>query len=173
MKRGLYLALLLGGCAATAEPQQRASTLRVLDARGCVTLGWPVDAPLSSGFGRRDARPHQGIDLSVPEGTPVRAACDGVVAYASDQLRGYGRMVVLEHLNGLSTVYAHNRSLLVQPGSLIHAGQVIAESGQTGRASGPHVHFEVRDRGNPIDPLSRLERRSRMLPARARLQRPE
>ena len=173
MKRSWYLALLLGGCAALEAPPQRASTMRVLDARGCATLAWPVDAPLSSGYGRRDAKPHQGIDLSVPEGTPVRAACDGVVAYASDQLRGYGRMVVLEHVSGLSTVYAHNRALSVRQGDLVHAGQVIAESGQTGRASGPHVHFEVRERGSPIDPLSRLERRSSMLSARARLQRPE
>ena len=168
MKRAL-LALLLAGCAAeSAVAPPRVSTLRVTDEGSCAELAWPVDSSVSSGFGHRDAADHQGIDLPVPEGTPVRAACDGVVSYAGERLRGYGRMIVLEHERGLSTVYAHNRALLVAPGTRVSRGEIVAESGQTGRASGPHLHFEVRDRGAPIDPLSRLERRSSMLTARAR-----
>ena len=96
---------------------------------------------------------HFGIDLVVPEGTPVRAACDGVVAYAGDKLRGYGRLLILSHGPGLSTVYAHNQELLVKEATPVIRGQIIALSGATGRVTAPHLHFEVRRAGQAIDPL--------------------
>ncbi len=147
--------VLLAGCA-DAQLPQRASTIRVMSGSPCGPLTWPVDAPVSSGFGRRDARQHLGIDLVVPEGTPVHAACDGTVGYASDKLRGYGRLVILDHAGGLTTVYAHNEALLVQVGARIARGQVIARSGQTGHVTAPHVHFEVRRAGRAVDPLGQL-----------------
>lgn len=116
-------------------------------------LEWPVIAPLSSPFGWRDGRPHDGIDLAVPDGTPVRAADDGAVAFAGDRLRGYGRLVILEHAGGLVTVYAHNEALLVAEGERVARGQVIARSGHTGRVTAPHLHFEVRAGGRAVDPL--------------------
>jgi murein DD-endopeptidase MepM/ murein hydrolase activator NlpD len=115
-----------------------------------------VSGTLSSPFGRREGQPHDGIDLAVPEGTPVRAACDGRVAYAGDRLRGYGRLVIVAHAGGLATVYAHNSRLEVQEGEPVARGQEIARSGQTGRASAPHVHFEVRRDNHPEDPLKYL-----------------
>jgi murein DD-endopeptidase MepM/ murein hydrolase activator NlpD len=122
-------------------------------------MSWPVNAPLSSPFGRREGRAHDGIDLAVAEGTPVKAACDGVVAYAGDKLRGYGNLVIVSHGGPLATVYAHNRSLLVREGEAVTRGQTLALSGQTGRASAPHVHFEVRQDERPRDPLEYLSPR--------------
>jgi len=157
MKARLVLTVLLaGGCAETASQVPRGSSIRVLTEGSCAQLAWPVDAPISSGFGRRDARPHLGIDLAVPEGTSVRAACAGVVSYAGDRLRGYGRLLIVEHHGGLATDYAHNQALLVAPGATVERGQTIARSGQTGRATAPHLHFEVREAGRAVDPLSRL-----------------
>ncbi|HHN74085.1 MAG TPA: LysM peptidoglycan-binding domain-containing protein [Acidobacteria bacterium] len=113
---------------------------------------WPLDGPLSSRFGtRRPHGRHQGIDITAPVGTAVRAARDGTVAFAGR--RGlYGRLVVLEHAGGFSSWYAHNRSLTVHRGQKVVRGQVIARSGQSGNATGPHLHFEIRRRGRPIDP---------------------
>jgi murein DD-endopeptidase MepM/ murein hydrolase activator NlpD len=154
---GWIVASLLGGCAASLETPRR-STIRIVDApgEGCAPLDWPVAATVSSPFGRRDGRVHQGIDLAVPEGTPVRAACGGVVTYASDRLRGYGRLVIVEHAGGLTTVYAHNRSLEVPAGASVSRGQLLAYSGATGHVTAPHLHFEVRRLGVAIDPLGLL-----------------
>jgi murein DD-endopeptidase MepM/ murein hydrolase activator NlpD len=160
------LALLLVtpvGCATVVEPPLT-STIRELtvtpaDATAsCVAMLWPVTAPVSSPFGRRDGRDHDGIDLAVAEDTPVRAACDGIVAYAGNALRGYGNVIILRHEGELATVYAHNRALAVQPGEPVLRGQIIARSGQTGRASAPHLHFEVRKGSIARDPLGYLAR---------------
>jgi murein DD-endopeptidase MepM/ murein hydrolase activator NlpD len=153
------------GCASVEAP--RTSTIRELTiapdaARGCTPMRWPVDGALSSPFGRRDGRSHDGIDIAVPEETPVHAACDGIVAYAGNRLRGYGNLVILRHADGLATVYAHNRTLLVHEGEQDARGQVIARSGQTGHATAPHVHFEVRKDSIARDPLGYL--RPRPLP---------
>ena len=153
--RWLALPLLLAGCAEVRLPQ-RSSTMHLLTDGACGLLSWPADAVVSSGFGVRDARPHQGIDLAIPEGTPVRAACAGVVTYADDKLRGYGRLVILEHAGGLTTVYAHNEALLVATGAHVLRGQLLSRSGQTGHVTAPHLHFEVRRDGRPIDPLGVL-----------------
>lgn len=118
------------------------------------SLRWPLREPkLSSPFGDRYGRPHEGIDLAAPIGTPIFAADGGYVIYAGDAVRGYGNMVVLQHAEDLLTVYAHNSVLLVNTGDRIAAGQEIARVGQSGRATAPHLHFEVRKRQVPHDPL--------------------
>ncbi len=160
------LALLLvaaGGCATVAEPPLT-STIRELTvtssdaSASCASMLWPVTASVSSPFGRREGRDHDGIDLAVAEDTPVRAACDGIVAYAGSGLRGYGNVIILQHEGQLATVYAHNRALEVPFGAPVLRGQIIARSGQTGRASAPHLHFEVRKGSIARDPLGYLAR---------------
>lgn len=120
-------------------------------------MTWPVEgATLTSRFGYRLFRFHEGIDLSAPEGTPIRAALAGVVVYNGDGIKGYGNTVVVRH-GDLLTVYGHNAENLVDVGDEVSQGETIATVGQTGRASGPHSHFEVRaknDRGRfvAVDP---------------------
>jgi murein DD-endopeptidase MepM/ murein hydrolase activator NlpD len=117
-------------------------------------LRWPLAAPrLTSRFGKRWGRPHEGVDMGAPIGTPVYAAAAGSVIYSGDQVRGYGNMVVLKHAEGLVTVYAHNSRLLVRVGDAVTEGQEIARVGDTGRSTAPHLHFEVRRRDTPVDPI--------------------
>jgi murein DD-endopeptidase MepM/ murein hydrolase activator NlpD len=111
---------------------------------------------VGSSFGARDGRRHEGIDLPAPTGTPVYAAADGHVAYAGNGVRGYGNMVVLRHAGDLLTVYAHNAVLLVSQGAPVRAGDRIALVGQSGHATGPHLHFEVRAGQIPEDPMPLL-----------------
>jgi murein DD-endopeptidase MepM/ murein hydrolase activator NlpD len=118
-------------------------------------LIWPVSGPVTSGFGMRWGRMHEGIDIAVPSGTPVGAAAAGTVIYAG-WLGGYGNLVVVDHGGGLSTAYGHNSSLAVSVGQQVGQGQVIAYSGSTGHSTGPHVHFEVRVNGTAVDPLGYL-----------------
>jgi murein DD-endopeptidase MepM/ murein hydrolase activator NlpD len=119
------------------------------------TLSWPVSGPVTSGFGPRWGRMHEGIDISVPTGTSVRAAAAGTVIYAG-WLGGYGNLVVVDHGGGLSTAYAHNSGFALGQGATVAAGAVVAISGNTGNSSGPHVHFEVRVNGSAVDPLRYL-----------------
>jgi lipoprotein NlpD len=122
-------------------------------------FGWPlanVAHNVGSPFGSRDGRAHEGIDLPAPTGTPVIAAADGEVVYAGDGIRGYGNLVVLQHPGDLLTVYAHNSALFVKQGQAVRAGERIAAVGQTGRATGPHLHFEVRQGQVPRDPMTYL-----------------
>jgi murein DD-endopeptidase MepM/ murein hydrolase activator NlpD len=120
-------------------------------------LRWPVASPrLSSLFGTRWGKPHEGIDMAAPTGTPVLAASAGEVIYAGDQVRGYGNMVVLKHASELVTVYAHNSLLLVHTGDRVAVGQEIARVGDTGRSTAPHLHFEVRRGEIPQDPIPLL-----------------
>jgi murein DD-endopeptidase MepM/ murein hydrolase activator NlpD len=175
--RVVVVAAVLAGCATASPVGEEApptSTIRELTVEealaferqappvpsgDCSALLWPVDGPLSSPFGPRDGRVHDGIDLAVGQDTPVRAACDGVVAYAGNGLRGYGNVVIVRHAGGLATVYAHNHALEVRVGDVVVRGQIIALSGQTGRATAPHVHFEVRLGSIARDPLGYLSRR--------------
>lgn len=146
----------LGGPAADADDDEE----RAGSVDGKRAFVWPVrDAVISSHYGRRWGRAHEGIDLAAPQGTPVFAAREGVVLYASDKLGGYGKMVVLQHDGDLLTAYAHNASLLVREGDRVRAGQMIARVGRTGRASAPHLHFEVRRGQIPQNPLNYLPRR--------------
>jgi murein DD-endopeptidase MepM/ murein hydrolase activator NlpD len=120
-------------------------------------LRWPVAAPrLSSLFGKRWGKDHEGIDMAAPTGTPVYAAASGTVIYSGDQVRGYGNMVVIRHENGLVTVYAHNSLLLVHAGDVVAVGREIARVGDTGRSTAPHLHFEVRRGDTPQDPMQFL-----------------
>jgi murein DD-endopeptidase MepM/ murein hydrolase activator NlpD len=122
-------------------------------------LRWPLSSPLlSSPFGARQGRVHEGIDLAAPTGTPIFAAQAGQVLYAGDAVRGYGNMVVVQHDGDLLSVYAHSSVLLVRTGDRVRAGQEIARVGQTGRATAPHLHFEVRRGQVPQDPLRFLPR---------------
>lgn len=114
---------------------------------------WPVQGPITQGFGPYGRRFHSGVDISAPHGTPIRAARAGRVALAEWHF-GFGRTVILDHGNGVSTLYGHASSLLVSAGEEVQAGQVIARVGCTGRCTGPHLHFEVRVNGRAVDPLS-------------------
>ncbi len=128
-----------------------------LSPAGAGGFRWPLDGVVvGSPFGNRDGRLHEGIDLPAPVGTPVHAAGDGQVIYAGDGIRGYGNLVVIEHAGDLLTVYAHNSEILVREGERVVAGQRIALVGQTGRASGPHLHFEVRSGQIPQNPMTYL-----------------
>ena len=118
-------------------------------------LMWPVSGPVTSGFGWRWGRMHEGIDIAVGSGTPVHAAQSGRVIVAG-WMGGYGNLVVIDHGGGLSTAYGHNNSFAVGSGQSVSQGQVIAYSGSTGNSTGPHVHFEVRVNGSPVDPLGYL-----------------
>ncbi|MDX6438508.1 MAG: hypothetical protein QOF45_1091 [Gaiellaceae bacterium] len=118
-------------------------------------LIWPVQGVLTSGFGWRWGRLHAGIDLAVGVGTPVVAAAAGTVILAG-WLGGYGNLVVIDHGNGMATAYGHNTSVTVGVGQSVSQGQLIAYSGSTGHSTGPHVHFEVRINGTPVDPLGYL-----------------
>jgi murein DD-endopeptidase MepM/ murein hydrolase activator NlpD len=118
-------------------------------------LAWPVSGPVTSPFGWRWGRMHEGIDIAVPTGTPVHAAASGVVIYAG-WMDGYGNFVILDHGGGIATAYGHNTSVAVAVGQSVSQGQVIAYAGSTGHSTGPHVHFEVRVNGGAVDPLGYL-----------------
>jgi murein DD-endopeptidase MepM/ murein hydrolase activator NlpD len=120
------------------------------------SLIWPVSGRVSSGFGLRHGAHHDGLDIPMAPGTPIRAAEAGRVIHSGGGLSGYGNTIILRHAGRLSTVYAHNRKNLVRVGEFVERGQVIGEVGKTGRASTPHLHFEVRRDGSPIDPIDYL-----------------
>jgi len=114
---------------------------------------WPLaDVEISSSYGERGRKFHQGVDLRAHVGTQVLAAADGEVVYVGNKIRGYGRMVVLKHDNGFFAVYAHHSKNLVKAGDRIDRGQVIALSGKSGRSRGAHLHFELRRVAQSIDP---------------------
>jgi murein DD-endopeptidase MepM/ murein hydrolase activator NlpD len=116
---------------------------------------WPVHGTINSGFGPRGMSFHDGIDIAAPEGTPINAIEDGEVIY-SQELRGYGNLVILRHAGGFVSVYAHNESNLVREGQSVAKGEVVARVGSTGRVSGPHLHFEIRKNNAAQDPLRYL-----------------
>ena len=117
----------------------------------------PLRGTISSGFGRRSGRMHEGIDILAPEGTAVRAAGYGVVLYAGDELRGYGNAVVLDHGDGVTTLYAHLRDFRVESGDVVAKGNVIGTVGDTGNATTTHLHFELRLEEEELDPRLYLE----------------
>jgi murein DD-endopeptidase MepM/ murein hydrolase activator NlpD len=136
---------------------------------------WPIEGILRSSFGGRsdpfsgEGAFHTGIDLSAPTGTSVHVSADGVVVSARWS-GAYGKLVVVDHGNGLQTYYAHLSSFLVVPGEEVRRGQVIALSGATGRATGPHMHYEVRVAGTPVNPykyLAKTKSRGGLLASRA------
>jgi len=122
-------------------------------------LRWPVKAVVTSKFGRRGSRMHDGIDIGAKEGTPVVAAAAGEVVYSDSRLSGYGKLIIIRHGRNLFTAYGHNQRNLVKKGAKVKAGDVIARVGHTGRATGPHLHFEVRQGSTPVNPIAYLPRR--------------
>jgi len=120
-------------------------------------LQWPVKGVLYSRYGQRGATRHDGIDIAAPEGSPIVAAADGEAIFVGTQ-RGYGNLVILRHDDGLVTIYAHNRENLIKEGTKVRQGDLIARVGRTGRATGPHCHFEVRRGTTPMEPLDFLPR---------------
>jgi len=118
-------------------------------------LIWPVQGPITSPFGMRWGRMHEGIDIGVPYGTPIHAAAAGTVIYAG-WMSGYGNLTVIDHGHGLATAYGHQSALAAGNGATVSQGQVIGYVGCTGHCFGPHLHFEVRVNGTPVDPLGYL-----------------
>jgi murein DD-endopeptidase MepM/ murein hydrolase activator NlpD len=118
-------------------------------------LIWPVQGPITSPFGMRWGRMHEGIDIGVPYGTPIHAAAAGTVIYAG-WMSGYGNLIVIDHGHGLATAYGHQSALAAGNGQSVSQGQVIGYVGCTGHCFGPHLHFEVRVNGAPVDPLGYL-----------------
>lgn len=116
---------------------------------------WPVSGPITSPFGMRWGTLHPGIDIGVPTGTPIHAAAAGTVIYCG-WMSGYGNLVMIDHGGDLATLYGHQSRIAVSCGESVTQGQVIGYSGCTGFCTGPHVHFEVRVNGSPVDPLGYL-----------------
>lgn len=122
-----------------------------------VDLRWPLaNVQVTSQYGDRGKEFHDGVDLRAARGTSVYASHAGTVLYSGSRISGYGRMVILKHPTGLATVYAHNTRNLVRQGQRVRQGQKIALSGNTGRSSGPHLHFEIRDGVTALDPMQFL-----------------
>jgi murein DD-endopeptidase MepM/ murein hydrolase activator NlpD len=121
------------------------------------TFRWPVRGKVITAYGAKaNGKSNDGINLAVPEGTPVKAADDGVVTYSGNELKSYGNLVLIKHPNGYVTAYAHASELLVKRGDTIKRGQVIAKSGQSGDVQSPQLHFEIRKGQSPVDPLQFL-----------------
>ena len=134
-------------------PSEAAARARIV--RKGLRFAWPVRGKLTSRFGWRRGRPHEGIDVATRTGTPVRAAEAGRVIYSA-RLGAYGKVVIVRHAGGYETVYAHNRKNRVAKGARVARGQVLAELGSTGNATGPHLHFEIRHHDRARDPLKYL-----------------
>jgi murein DD-endopeptidase MepM/ murein hydrolase activator NlpD len=124
-------------------------------AGGNGTFQWPVSGPITSPFGMRWGTLHPGIDIGVPTGTPIHAAGSGTVVWCG-WMSGYGNLVMIDHHNGLATLYGHESHVAVACGQNVTTGEVVGYSGCTGFCTGPHVHFEVRANGTPVDPLGYL-----------------
>ena len=148
---------------AQATPQVEEKTapeavVKPSEATGALpTFRWPVRGKVITTYGAKtNGKSNDGINLAVPEGTPVKAAEDGVVAYSGNELKGYGNLVLVRHSNGYVTAYAHASELLVKRGDTIKRGQIIAKSGQSGEVGSPQLHFEIRKGSSPVDPLQFL-----------------
>ena len=148
---------------AQATPQVEEKTapeavVKPSEATGALpTFRWPVRGKVITTYGAKtNGKSNDGINLAVPEGTPVKAAEDGVVAYSGNELKGYGNLVLVRHSNGYVTAYAHASELMVKRGDTIKRGQIIAKSGQSGEVGSPQLHFEIRKGSSPVDPLQFL-----------------
>ena len=140
------------------EPVEAAPAVKPSETTSALpTFRWPVRGKVTIGYGAKaNGKANDGINVAVPEGTPVKAAEDGVVAYSGNELKGYGNLVLVRHSNGYVTAYAHASELLVKRGDTIKRGQVIAKSGQSGDVGSPQLHFEIRKGSTPVDPLQFL-----------------
>ena len=120
---------------------------------------WPAKGTLTSGFGKRNGRKHEGIDIAGPKGTAIYSAAAGKVVFSGWGPTGYGKMVIVKHAHHLTTVYAHNSKILVKKGMYVKQGQKISLMGSTGRSTGPHLHFEIRNNTEPKNPIKYLPMR--------------
>jgi murein DD-endopeptidase MepM/ murein hydrolase activator NlpD len=144
--------------AAPVAPSGQESAVKAAQPAGALpSFRWPVRGRIIASFGPKpNGLQNDGINLAVPEGTPIKAAEDGVVAYAGNELKGYGNLVLVRHSNGFVTAYAHASEILVKRGDTVKRGQVIAKSGQTGNVTAPQLHFEIRKGATPVDPSQYL-----------------
>ncbi len=142
----------------TPEEVKPESPVKAADATGALpTFRWPVRGRVITTYGAKtNGKSNDGINVAVPEGTPVKAAEDGVVAYSGNELKGYGNLILVRHSNGYVTAYAHASELMVKRGENIKRGQIIAKSGQSGEVGSPQLHFEIRKGSSPVDPLQFL-----------------
>ncbi len=144
----------------TVQPQQTASNDAMQQsAPDMVDSGfrWPVRGRIISTYGQKpNGMRNEGINIAVPAGTSVKAAESGVVAYAGNELKGYGNLVLIRHANGWVTAYAHNSKLFVKRGETVKRGDIIAQAGQTGSVTSPQLHFEVRKGASAVDPMKYL-----------------
>jgi murein DD-endopeptidase MepM/ murein hydrolase activator NlpD len=147
-----------GTGAGTARPQGKPPGLPpTLPERYSGDLQWPLEAGIvSSEYGARWGKMHKGIDIAADVGEPVYAIADGDVIYADDRMRGYGNVVIVRHDRRRTSLYAHNSELKVKVGDHVTRGSLVALLGSTGHSTGPHVHFEIRDGDQPVDPRSVL-----------------
>jgi murein DD-endopeptidase MepM/ murein hydrolase activator NlpD len=148
----------LASATTTPEETTTESPTKAADATGALpTFRWPVRGRVVTGYGAKtNGKSNDGINVAVPEGTPIKAAEDGVVAYSGNELKGYGNLVLVRHSNGYVTAYAHASELMVKRGETIKRGQVIGKSGQSGEVTSPQLHFEIRKGSSPVDPLQFL-----------------
>ena len=158
---GARLLVPAGGVGAAPRRTVDAETYASRDPRGRsagpANFAWPVHGVVISEFGLRRGAHHDGLDIKAPAGTIIRAAESGRVIHADASLSGYGKLIIVKHAGRLSSVYAHNRKMLVHVGQFVEKGDAIAELGQTGNATVPHLHFEIRSDGSPRDPLEYLQ----------------
>jgi murein DD-endopeptidase MepM/ murein hydrolase activator NlpD len=148
----LLFAVLVSGCGSASRyrvPGERLDRIRLLP---------PVTGTVSSGFGKRSGGRHAGIDILAPAGAEVRAASPGLAEYTGNGMRGYGSVVILDHGEGITTLYGHLATIHVQSGEIVPAGAVIGTIGRSGNATTHHLHFEVRVDGEPVDPVPYLNR---------------
>ena len=166
--RGPVQKVNLAVATATPEAAVVKHSVKAAEATGALpTFRWPVRGRVITAYGAKtNGKYNDGINVAVPEGTPVKAAEDGVVAYSGNELKGYGNLVLVRHSNGYVTAYAHASDLLVKRGDTIKRGQVIAKSGQSGEAGSPQLHFEIRKGSTPVDPLQFPQRGMRPCPGR-------
>ena len=148
----LLFAALVSGCGSAARyriPGDRLDRIRLLP---------PADGTVSSGFGKRSGARHAGLDILAPAGAEVRAALPGLASFAGSGMRGYGSAVILDHGDGIATLYGHLATIRVQSGETVPAGAVIGTIGRSGNATTHHLHFELRVDGEAVDPVPYLNR---------------
>jgi murein DD-endopeptidase MepM/ murein hydrolase activator NlpD len=140
-----------------AAPENPTKKAEAVAAAKMPQFRWPVTGHVIEAFGARpNGTTNDGINLAVPAGTPIKAAEDGVVAYAGNELKGYGNLVLVRHADNYVSAYANASELLVKRGDTVKRGQVIARAGQTGNVTSPQLHFEIRKGSTPVDPRKYL-----------------
>jgi murein DD-endopeptidase MepM/ murein hydrolase activator NlpD len=156
--QGTATARLATPATQSPEPAPAAAPVSTAETTGAVpSFRWPVRGRVIAGFGTKvNGASNDGINVAVPEGTSVKASEDGVVAYSGNELKGYGNLVLVRHSNGFVTAYAHASEVMVKRGDQVKRGQIIAKAGQSGNASSPQLHFEIRKGSTPVDPTQYL-----------------